>query len=61
MKWVYLSSTEPKSLAALDAIWEAEDSGSLAVQEAGEAVAASAAKAGGAERKSEGDGLLDLL
>ncbi len=61
VRWVYLSSTEPGSLAALAAIREAEDSGSLAVQEAGEAVAAGAAKAGGAKGKAEGDGLLDLL
>lgn len=61
MTWVYLSSTEPDSLVPLAKLAEAEQTRSLAVQEAGAKVAAGAAKAGAAKTRSEGDGLLDLL
>lgn len=61
MTWVYLSSTEPESLPALDKIWEAEDTGSLAVQGAGEEVCTGATPSAVKTGQAAGDGLLDLL
>ena len=61
MTWVYLSSTEPASLPALDKIGEAEDSGSLAVQEAGETVPVGTTSSPATKGRAAGDALLDLL
>jgi superfamily I DNA/RNA helicase len=61
MTWVYLSSTEPDSLPALEEIWEAEDTGSLAVQEAGEVVGVGAKAPSTGTGKDGDDGLLGLL
>ena len=40
MKWVYMSSTDPYSLAPLDTLGEAEDAGSLEIQTGGHPQAA---------------------
>lgn len=61
MTWVYLSSTEPDSLPALDTIWEAGDCGSLAVQGAGEEVCTGATASAATKGQAVGDGLLNLL
>lgn len=59
MKWVYMSSTDPYSLAPLDTLGEAEDSGSLEIQTAGSQTRDSGRSA--ADGGEDAGGLLDLL
>jgi len=58
MKWVYMSSTDPHSLAPLDTLGEAEDAGSLEIQKAGQELLVPPGPAGEAV---DPGGLLDLL
>ena len=59
MKWVYMSSTDPYSLAPLETLGEAEDAGSLVIQTLGSRRADSDGPA--ACGHEDPGGLLDLL
>ena len=61
MTRVYLSSTDPGSLATLGKVREAQHTGSLAVRGAGEFVSVGVGSSPGASGPPVGDGLLDSL
>jgi superfamily I DNA/RNA helicase len=60
MKWVYMSSTDPNSLAPLDTLGEAEDAGSLEIQTGGTRPQPPRAPATDDDEKGD-DALIDLL